>query len=146
VITVAELMTRALVTLPETASVWEARQIMTDRRIRHIPIVNAENEFVGILSQRDVLATTVSVLADIEPAEVRALESSIPVREVMTVEVMGVEKDTDLREAAQYMLDQKLGCLPVVSEQRLVGILTETDFIRLVLLLLDRVKTLESGE
>lgn len=139
-ITVADVMTRELVTLPDSASIWEARQIMTDRRIRHVPIVNGENEFVGLLSQRDVLATTVSILADVAPGEIRSLESSIPVSEVMTVQVVAVEEQTDLREAAQYMLEHKVGCLPVVGAGGLVGIVTETDFIKLVLELLDRVE------
>jgi CBS domain-containing protein len=137
-IAVAEVMTKSLLTLPDSASVWEARQLMTDRRIRHIPIVNTDNEFVGILTQRDVLATTVSVLAEVEPAEIQALESAIPVREVMTVEITAVDPETDLREAARYMLDHKLGCLPVVSEKGLVGIITEVDYIKLVLRLLER--------
>jgi CBS domain-containing membrane protein len=137
-IAVAEVMTKSLLTLPESASVWEARQLMTDRRIRHIPIVNHDNEFVGILTQRDVLATTVSVLAEVEPAEIQALESAIPVREVMTVEITAVDPETDLREAARYMLEHKLGCLPVVSDKGLVGIITEVDYIKLVLRLLER--------
>jgi CBS domain-containing membrane protein len=137
-IAVAEVMTKSLLTLPESASVWEARQLMTDRRIRHIPIVNRDNEFVGILTQRDVLATTVSVLAEVEPAEIQALESAIPVREVMTVEITAVDPETDLREAARYMLEHKLGCLPVVSDKGLVGIITEVDYIKLVLRLLER--------
>lgn len=139
-ISVADVMTKSLVTLPETASIWEARKLMMDRRIRHIPIVNADNEFVGILTQRDVLASTVSVLAEVEPAEIQALESAIPVREVMTVEIAAVDPQTDLREAAQYMLDHKLGCLPVVSDRGLVGIITEVDYIKLVLRLLERLE------
>jgi len=140
VISVAEVMTKALVTLPETASIWEARHLMTDRRIRHILIVNQDGELVGLLTQRDVLATTVSVLADVDAGEIQTLESSIPVREVMTVEVTAVEEETDLREAARYMLEHKLGCLPVVHSQRLAGIITETDFIKLVLHLLERIE------
>jgi CBS domain-containing protein len=137
-ITVADVMTKALVTLPETASIWDARHLMTDRRIRHVPIVNADGEFVGLLTQRDVLATTVSILAEVDPGEIKTLESSIPVKEVMTVEIRAVEEETDLREAARYMLEHKLGCLPVIRSQRLAGIITETDFMKLVLRLLER--------
>lgn len=137
-ITVADLMTRHLFTLPDTASVWEARRLMAEHHVRHIPVVNSDNDFVGLLTQRDVLATGVSVLADVDAAEIQALESSIPIREVMTLTVMAVEEGSDLREAAQYMLEHKIGCLPVVNEKGLVGIITETDFLKLVLRLLDR--------
>jgi CBS domain-containing membrane protein len=138
VITVAELMTRELFTLPEDASVWEARHLMAEHHVRHIPIVNAQDEFVGILTQRDVLATSVSVLAEVDASDIHALESAIPVKAVMTVEVTAVESTTDLREAARYMLEHKLGCLPVVDRKGLVGIITETDFIKLVLRMLER--------
>jgi CBS domain-containing membrane protein len=138
VITVGDLMTRHLFTLPDTASVWEARRLMAQHHVRHIPVVNADNDFVGLLTQRDVLATGVSVLADVDASEIQALESSIPVREVMTLTVMAVEEGSDLREAAQYMLEHKIGCLPVVNQKGLVGIITETDFLKLVLRLLDR--------
>jgi CBS domain-containing membrane protein len=57
----------------------------------------------------------------------------IPVREIMRAEVLTVGPGTDAREAAQIMLDRKIGCLPVVDGKRLVGILTEADFLRYLL-------------
>lgn len=137
-ITVGEVMSTELHTLPDTESVLQARRLMGERHVRHMPVVDPAGIFVGLLTQRDVLATTVSVLADVDHQSIEELESSIPVREVMTTNMAVVSPDTDLKEAATYLLEHKLGCLPVMSEEELVGILTEADFIKLVLSLLDR--------
>ena len=142
-IKVKELMTTDLVMLYETNSIKQARSLMAAERIRHIPIVNEANQFVGLLTQRDLLATTVSALADIDAKEQEALESSIPIKEVMTTDIVAVDGETNLREAAEYLLKNKHGCLPVLSNSYLVGILTESDFVRLALNLLKRMELME---
>ncbi len=140
-ITVRELMSTDLLTLEDTATVAEARKLMLEERIRHIPVVNTMQEFVGLLTQRDVLEISVSALADVDSGERADLEASIPVHQVMTTDLAVVEEDTSLREAAQYLLEHKIGCLPVVAEGSLIGIITESDFLKLVIKLLDRFET-----
>ena len=140
-ITVGEIMTTELLTLHDTDSVGSARSLMAERHIRHIPVVNEDEEFVGLLTQRDILAVGISALAEADPSEVEALETTIPLREVMTTDLAVVEEDSELREAAQYLLSHKLGCLPVISGGNLVGIITEADFLKLVINLLDRLET-----
>lgn len=134
-------MTTDLVTLNDTASVAQARQIMGEENVRHLPIVSESEEFVGLLTQRDVLAATVSVLADVDQNSVDEMEEAIPVRELMTTAMATTEEDANLRDAALYMLELRMGCLPVLSDGRLVGILTETDFIKFTIHLLDRMDT-----
>jgi len=141
VFTVRDVMTTDLVTLNDTASVAQARQIMGEENIRHLPIVSEAEEFVGLLTQRDVLAATVSVLADVDQNSVDEMEEAIPVRELMTTAMATTQEDTNLRDAALYMLELRMGCLPVLSDGRLVGILTETDFIKFTIHLLDRMDT-----
>ena len=137
-IKVKDAMSVEPVTLKETDSVIHARQIMGKAHIRHVPIINEIGDFVGLLTQRDVLAATVSILADLDEQAINEIESAIPIRELMTTAVTVVHEDTSLREAAKYLLDLKLGCLPVLSNGRLVGILTEADFIKLAIKLLDK--------
>jgi CBS domain-containing membrane protein len=134
-------MTTDLVTLNDTASVAQARRIMGEENVRHLPIVSEAGEFVGLLTQRDVLAATVSVLADVDQTSVDEMEEAIPVRELMTTAMATTQEDTNLRDAALYMLELRMGCLPVLSDGRLVGILTETDFIKFTIHLLDRMDT-----
>ena len=137
-IKVSEVMSTNVLTLLDTATVAEARQLMSSANVRHLPVLNPDKEVIGLITQRDLLSVALSRLADVERYEREALESTIPISEVMTKNVTMVEEHTNLREAAQHMLDHKVGCLPVVEDGKLVGIVTESDFLRLVVNLLDR--------
>lgn len=139
---VNDLMTTNLYTLSEDDTLRTAKLAMAEHRIRHIPIVDANNRFLGVLTQRDVLALTVSSLADVDADEREALDISIPIREVMSRNVLTVDAKTSLRDAAEIMLERKIGCLPVVAGDYLIGILTEADFLKLVVHLVDRIEEL----
>ena len=135
---VKDLMSLELYTLKPTDTVHQARELMLEKHIRHIPIVDERNEFVGLLTKRDVLAASVSVLAEIDPVERDELESKIPISEVMITEIVVAEEETDLVDAARFILEQKHGCLPVLRGPRLIGILTEADFVRLSIYLMEK--------
>ncbi len=137
-ITVEELMSSTLYTLPDTASLYSAHQLMKTEKIRHIPIVDENNMFVGLLTQRDLLSAAVSVFADISDAEREELESGIPVKEIMSTDIIVAEEDASLNQAAQFLLETKHGCLPIVAKGYLKGILTEADFVKLALKLLKK--------
>lgn len=141
-INVNDLMTTNLYTLSENDTLRTARLAMAEHRIRHIPIVDADNRFLGVLTQRDVLALTVSSLADMDAEEREALDTNIALSEVMSRNVLTVDAKTSLREAAGLMLEKKIGCLPVVAGDYLIGILTEADFLKLVVHLVDRIEEL----
>ena len=134
---VRDLMTSKVITLTPSDSVKSAREAMRNHRIRHLPVVTEEDEFVGLLSQRDILTASVSKFADL-PEDVRdQIESGIPVTEVMTTEVMTISSKAPLHQAGDLLLRHKFGCLPVLDQGKLCGILTETDFLRLALRLID---------
>jgi CBS domain-containing membrane protein len=139
-ITVDDIMTKELYTLRETDVISTARRLMTEQRIRHIPVVNDEGRFVGLLTQRDLLASTVSILAEVTDQELAELESSIPLRGVMTTNLVVAEEGTSLLEAARHLLHHKHGCLPVVSHGQLRGIITEADFVELAISLLEQLE------
>ncbi len=141
-INVSDLMTTNLYTLSESDTLRTAKLAMAEHRIRHIPIVDGDNRFLGVLTQRDVLALTVSSLADLDAEESEALDTTIPLREVMSRNILTVDPKTSLREAAELMLERKIGCLPVVTGDYLIGILTEADFLKLVIHLVDRIEEL----
>ncbi len=140
---VKDLMSRELYTLKPTDTVHQAREFMLEKRIRHIPIVDEQDKLVGLLTKRDVLAASVSVLADLNTRERDELESSIPVGEIMVTEVVVAQEDTLLIEAARFMLEQKQGCLPVFAGSKLIGILTEADFLKLSLYLMEKMAEFE---
>jgi CBS domain-containing membrane protein len=106
------------------------RDLMDDHDIRHVPVIDDEGTLVGLVSHRDLLRAALIERPDVPSIVERTLLERTRVREVMTPYVQTVSPDTELRDAAQQMLDGKLGSLPVTDDQRLVGILTESDFVR----------------
>lgn len=139
----SDLMSDRLISLRDDDSLYLARQTMDMARIRHIPVVDANGMFVGLITNRDMLAAMVSKLAEIDDAAQDELFSGIPIHEVMRKDVTFISPDLPLRKAAELLLDHKYGCLPVVAKNKLVGILTESDFLRLTISLMD---ALEQGE
>ncbi|MDX1593448.1 MAG: CBS domain-containing protein [Gammaproteobacteria bacterium] len=130
---VNELMTSSLFTVNEHDTLVRARELMLAHRIRHLPVIDSQSRFIGLLSQRDLLAVTVSRLEAKDPDALDTLESSLTVGEVMNREIVAVDEETDLDIAAQLLLDHKFGCLPVLRDGYLTGIVTEADFVRLAI-------------
>ena len=145
-ITVQDLMSEELNTLNPANTVHEAREVMLKNRIRHIPIVDDEGEFVGLVTKHDILEVSVSALAEIDNDTRDELESSIPLGEIMITDITIADAETSLLEAAKFMLEQKHGCLPVFENSQLIGILTEADFVKLALHLMQRLDEIETGK
>ena len=127
--TVAEMMSREVVSLDPNEEISTAEKVMGLGRIRHLPVVDEEGRLVGILSQRDLFRS--ALLRSLGYGQVlqdRALKG-LRVKEVMATEVETTAPDVDIAEAAARMAKHKIGCLPVLEGDRLVGILTEGDFV-----------------
>jgi CBS domain-containing membrane protein len=135
---VNELMTRSLYTVNENDTLVHARELMLAHRIRHLPVVDGDNRFIGLLTQRDLLAASVAPHEDVDRDMLDTLESSRTVSEVMNREVIAVDEQTELAMAAELLLDHKFGCLPVLHDGYLTGIVTEADFVRLAVDLIAR--------
>ncbi len=136
-LTVADLMTPEVFTLRETDTLKTARSMMSLARIRHIPIVGEHMEFYGLLTHRDILNATISQFAGVDRAVRDEIDSGIPILEVMRKDVTVVPPHMKLRDAADILLNHKYGCLPVVHQGRLMGILTEADFLKLTIRLME---------
>jgi acetoin utilization protein AcuB len=117
---VIDYMSPSPVTIREDADYGEAFAIMEDQDLHHLPVINADEQVVGILARRDLqLAARFFHEA---PAEVS---------DVMHAPVVTIAPDADLAAAVTRMMDDRIGCLPVCKEaQRCVGIITETDLFR----------------
>ncbi|WP_319466549.1 CBS domain-containing protein [uncultured Pseudodesulfovibrio sp.] len=134
---VKDLMTSPVFSLKENDSLHNARSLMDLQRIRHIPIVTVDNVFSGLVTHRDILGATISRLAELDPETQKEIDSGIPIHEIMRTDITSVEDEMSLKDAAQILLNHKYGCLPVVHDGELAGILTEADFLRLTITLMD---------
>lgn len=134
---VRDLMTSPVFSLRENDSLHTARELMNLQRIRHIPIVTVDNAFSGLVTHRDILSATISKLAGLDPETQKEIDSGIPIHEIMRSDITSVAPDTPLKDAAQLLLNHKYGCLPVVENDELTGIVTEADFLRLTISLME---------
>jgi len=133
---VRECMTPNPITvLPETP-VPDALRTMRERKIRRLPVLNHHGKLVGIVSDKDLLHASPSPATTLAVWEIPDLFSKIKIEHVMTRDVIAVNEDTPLEEAARVMADQRVGGLPVMQDQKLVGIITETDLFKALLQLL----------
>ena len=126
---VRELMTGAPITVSPDTSVFDARRLMLKERIRHL-LVTDDRRLVGIISDRDIRLNLPSQATSLSMWEVNYLLAKLTVGQVMTKGVIIIGPDQDARAAAQLMLEHKVGALPVLDGEVLIGILTETDILR----------------
>jgi CBS domain-containing protein len=143
-ITVNEFMTSGPYTLRETNTINDARELITVKDIRHIPITDDDNHVLGLVTQRDVLAATEPELTK-EGNDVSGEGGpDVTLSDIMIREVRTIHKTDSLRQAALYMQSHKYGCLPVVSDGRLVGIITDSDFVAIAINLLEQAELAEN--
>jgi acetoin utilization protein AcuB len=130
---VKERMTRNPVTVTDDTSLDEAMRIMKREKIRRLPILDDAGCLVGIVSDRDLLAASPSQATTLSKYEVGYLVSKITLKEVMTRDVITVQEDTPVEEVARIMADNKIGGVPVMRGDSMVGIVTETDLFKVFL-------------
>ncbi|MBN7279349.1 CBS domain-containing protein [Vibrio cholerae] len=143
-IKVEDMMTRHPHTLLRTHTLNDAKHLMEALDIRHVPIVDANKKLLGIVSQRDLLAAQESSLQ--RSAQGDALTFETPLFEVMRTDVASVAPQAGLKESAIYMQKHKIGCLPVVAKDVLVGIITDSDFVTIAINLLELQEESEPDE
>jgi CBS domain-containing membrane protein len=127
---VRDLMTDRVYTLQPHDDLEALYDLMDEHHIRHVPIVDADGDLVGLVTQRDLGRTVLGVRDALPVSEQQEILRRRRVREIMALEVETVEPDESLRAAAQMLLENKIGCEPVVEGEKLIGILTESDFVR----------------
>ncbi|KPK23879.1 MAG: hypothetical protein AMJ61_14820 [Desulfobacterales bacterium SG8_35_2] len=133
---VKDIMTTEVFVLHATQTLELVRSLMRIKHVRHVPIVDQDNTFVGLMTHRDLLGHTISHLAEVDEEEQEYLDRHIHIMNIMKTDVLTVDPELDVCSAISLLLDNKYGCLPVVSNGKLVGIATEADFLNLTLGLL----------
>ncbi len=127
---VRDLMTENVFTLRPKDNLATLYDLMDSRHVRHVPVVDPEGDIVGLVTHRDLSRSALGALDDLPLSAERDELRRRRVRDIMATEPDTIEPDASLREAAQMLLENKIGCVPVVEGLHLVGILTEADFVR----------------
>jgi CBS domain-containing membrane protein len=143
--TVAEIMTREPYTLGPDNTLEDARQMMTDYHIRHIPIVTDAGTLIGLISQRDVISAEGSNVLNAADNG-GTFDRYVAASTIMTTPVKTTQESTGLRSTALYLQKHKLGCLPVLNNGRLSGIITDSDFVGVAINLMEQLEYSEPGE
>jgi CBS domain-containing membrane protein len=128
---VRDVMIAEVTTLQRNDKLTLADDIMRLGRIRHLPVVDENGQLAGIVTQRDLFRGALAKAIGYGERAQRQLMDTLVVKEVMTSDVITTSPDTPLAEAAQVLVERKIGCLPVLEAGRLVGIITEGDFVAL---------------
>ena len=137
------IMSTDLKTIAPKDSLAAVRTLMHDNRIHHVPVVNEEDNLVGLVTLTDVLAATDSILRD-DDSRLRARE--IKVEDIMVRNLATIDEHASLRQAALFLEKHRIGCLPVVTDGSLKGIVTDTDFVGVAINLLEQIEDSEPFE
>lgn len=128
---VRDVMSKQVVTVGRNDKLAFVDELMGREHIRHVPVLDGDGELCGVISRRDLFrGALLKALGFGSRAEQHLLETMV-VKEAMTDDPIATTPDTPLVEASKVMLANKIGCLPVLERGKLVGILTEGDFVRL---------------
>lgn len=134
------IMSTDLKTVSPKDNLAAVRKIMQENRIHHVPVVNEDNGLVGLVTLSDVLAATDSILRDDES---RLHAREIKVEDIMVRNLATIDENASLRQAALFLESHGIGCLPVVTDGNLRGIVTDTDFVGVAINLLEQIEESE---
>ena len=129
---VKDWMSSNPVVIASGATLPEAHQLMKDSNVRRLPVVD-NGKLVGIVASGDVLEAGPSDAISLSIHELNYLIARLTVKEIMTKDVITVVEDTKLHDVAKIMLEKKIGGLPVMNGDQVVGIITESDVFRAVM-------------
>ena len=137
------IMSTDLVTLSPGDNLDTARNLMRDRRIHHLPVVDDGGGLVGLITLTNILAATDSFLRD---SDSRIHPRDIPVNDVMVTDLATVDVHAGLRQAALFLEKHKIGCLPVLADGELRGIITDTDFVGVAINLIEQIEAADPDD
>lgn len=136
--TTQDIMATQVLTCTEQDTLATAHKLMRDHHIRHMPVVDSQSgEFLGLVTQKEVLRQAFTIAGTQGLAALEHAEARIPITQVMSRDAETVQPQLPLLAAGQYFLESKHGCLPVVVDGKLVGIVTSADFVKLSVKLLE---------
>ena len=130
--TVRQWMSRPAIVAPVTMVLPEARRLLQQHRIRRLPVMDAEGRLIGIVTEGDINRVSESHVTDVRDYNLYHRVSDLPIGEIMTRNPITATPDMPIIEVAQRLLDHRIGGVPVVEDERVVGVITESDLFRLI--------------
>jgi CBS domain-containing protein len=133
------IMSTNLITISPKDNLAKARELMHDNSIHHLPVC-VDKELVGLVTLSNVLAATDSILRD---PDSRLHAKEILIEDMMVTDIATVDENASLRQAALFLEKHRIGCLPIVTDGNLHGIVTDTDFVGVAINLLEQIEDTE---
>ena len=132
-----DIMSTNVVCAKDSDNLFTAHQLMKENSIRHLPAVKADSgDYVGLVTQKEVLRHAFAATAQSGLAHLKEVQSAVSVKDIMDTDLETIQPQLPLLNAGEFFVESKHGCLPVVVEGKLEGILTSADFVKLSLTLL----------
>lgn len=129
---VSDWMTKKVYTINPESPLSDAIKLLREKEIKHIPVVDKKNRVTGILSDRDIKEYTPSKATTLDIYELHNVLLETRITEVMKKKVVTVRPGLPIEEAAMLMYDKNIGCLPIVKDDKLVGIISDRDLFRVL--------------
>ena len=129
---VRDVMSHDVHTVKRNDELAIADALMKQERVRHLPVLEEDGTVCAVVSQRDLFRGALLRALGYGSRAEELMLRQVVVKEAMSAEIQTTAPDTPVADAARLMIERKIGCLPVIENGRLVGIVTETDFVRLV--------------
>ena len=134
---VADIMTRDVFTLKHDQTLYDARELMGVHQIRHVPILDENEQLVGLVTQKIVLREALKIAETHGSDQLSHRMGEIPLADVLLRDFETVSSDTPLIEAGRMLLSRRQGTLPVVDNGVLVGIVSHIDYVRMAIDLIE---------
>lgn len=128
---IRDVMIKNPICVTESTSVTEAKQIMNSKKISKLPVLDSSKRLVGIITKNDIVKVSPSQATTLDMYEISSLLSKLTCGKFMTKKVITVQETEVVEEAARILADKNIGCLPVVKDDVVVGIITESDLFQL---------------
>lgn len=130
---VGRVMRTDLVTVPPDTSLVKAKDIITAKRIAHLLVVDKKDKLIGIVSDRDLKQSWASPATTLSAHELNYLLKQLSVDMIMVKKIVTIPPDTTIERAAHIMQENRISALPVLRKENLVGIITTTDVMEILL-------------
>jgi CBS domain-containing protein len=130
--TVRSWMSSPALVVDELTLLPDVRQRLKQQRVRRLPVLNASGQLVGIVTEGDINRVSDSHITDVRDYSLYHRVADLPIREIMTRTVVTVTPDTPILVVARLLLEHRIGGVPVLEDGQVIGMITESDLFRLI--------------